>query len=73
MSLPKLQMDEEQILGYLDNAIKSWRVRVKNAQGIHDPIAEEELREAKCYVDAFQSVRISLFGELLPSCGVAQR
>lgn len=68
MSIPKLQMNEEQILGYLDNAIKNWRERVKHASAKqkNDPIYEENLLISRCYVDAFQSMRVSLFGELLP-------
>ena len=45
-------MDREQALEYLDNCIRFWR---KDTRDI-----------AASYVDAFQSVRISLFGKLLP-------
>jgi hypothetical protein len=43
---------------YLDDAIQTWRR--KRADG--DPLAE-------CYVDAFQSVRVSLLGEALKGGG----
>ncbi len=64
MSLLKLQMSDEQVLGYLDNAIREWRTRVKKAEiGTRDHLI------ATCYVDAFQSTRVSLFLELLSSEG----
>ena len=44
---------------YLDEAITKWRVEVAGAEG-------EDLLIARCYVDAFQSVRTSVFGETLP-------
>lgn len=60
MSLPKLQITEEQVLGYLDNAIREWRVRVQKER-----IGTRGHLMATCYVDAFQSMRVSLFLELL--------
>jgi hypothetical protein len=50
----------KEIKEYLDNAIRSWRGR-KDASK-----EEEEILIASCYVDAFQSVRVSIFDELLP-------
>ena len=50
--------EKEEIKGYLDRCIRKWR-KIK---------ADKELDSvamAECYIDAFQSVRISLFGELL--------
>jgi hypothetical protein len=44
-------MTKEAIQAYLDKAITSWR--------------ESKEEHAKYYVDAFQSVRVSLIGELL--------
>lgn len=49
-----IPFEEEAVKGYLDECILFWRKRVGNVE------------EAKYYVDAFQSVRVSLFGELLP-------
>lgn len=48
----------EQVKAYLDGAIRNWRKKREK---------EPEKKEmASHYVDAFQSVRVSLFGELLP-------
>jgi len=44
---------------YLDNAIINWREKRDNAE------TEKESLIASCYVDAFQSVRVSILGELL--------
>ena len=52
---------KEDVRNYLDHAITRWRKRVKD-----DGNSEEDTLVAMCYVDAFQSVRVSLFGELLP-------
>ncbi len=51
--------EEDKIKAYLDKAIIHWREYYKDALG------EQEELIASCYVDAFQSVRISLFGETL--------
>lgn len=58
----KLLLNEKEILNYLDYAITSWRGRVHMAKIIADIDAQEL---AAHYVDAFQSVRKSLFGKLL--------
>ncbi len=50
-----LDFNEEVIKGYLDNAIKIWRHKRD----------KESCEYAKYYIDAFQSVRLSIFGELL--------
>lgn len=52
---------EEGVKKYLDQAITHWRLC---------DAPSEEMRSH--YVDAFQSVRISLFGELLPPEPVAE-
>ncbi len=49
--------EPEAVKAYLDECIRLWRARVGNPDWPYAP----------CYVDAFQSVRTSLFGELLPS------
>lgn len=51
---------EAAVLEYLDDAITSWRVRRNEALTLN-----EELM-AVHYVDAYQSVRRSIFGELKP-------
>ena len=58
--MKKIELTESAIKKYLDKAIKLWRQRREEA--VKD--SEDEL-VAKCYVDAFQSVRTSLFDELL--------
>lgn len=46
------------IRDYLDAAITKWRV-IRDAEGEHADIAP-------FYIDAYQSARVSLVGELLP-------
>jgi len=48
----------EEIKKYLDNSITNWRRSKENADD------QEDMLVASCYVDAYQSVRVSLFGEL---------
>ena len=45
---------------YLDSCIKYWRER--KLEDLIDP----NPGTCACYIDAFQSVRTSVFGELLP-------
>ena len=47
--------DKESVLQYLDECITFWRTQRDN----------KNCKYAKYYIDAFQSVRNSLFGELL--------
>ena len=54
----EMKLTNEKALEYLDDAIKYWR-SVRDARGHLD----QDL--AVYYIDAFQSVRLSLFGELL--------
>ena len=53
--LDVIQFEKTKVIEYLDACIRHWR-------------RENELGNitARYYIDAFQSVRISLFGELLP-------
>ncbi len=51
-------MDELQ--EYLDEAIRSWRKNKSKAK------TDEDILIASCYIDAFQSVRVSMLGSLLP-------
>ena len=46
---------EEEVKAYLDRTIRAWRK--VNAEGNEDAIF---------YIDAFQSIRSSIFGETLP-------
>ena len=54
--MDEVEFSKEAIKNYLDTAIRRWR---KSADSI-------EVGYAQYYIDAFQSVRVSLFGELLP-------
>lgn len=55
-----LRFKEEDVKEYLDSCIKYWRKRKEEA------LIHSEALVASCYIDAFQSVRVSLFEELLP-------
>jgi Lar family restriction alleviation protein len=52
-----LKMNEEEILRYLDSMINEWRNRRGDKAG--------QSHQAQYYIDAFQSVRLSLFGAIL--------
>ena len=56
---PTVAFTPEAIKEYLDVAIGRWREAKKNS---HTKAAETM---ASCYIDAYQSVRVSLFGEKL--------
>lgn len=64
----------ESIKEYLDSAIIKWREKLeeenfKYSQALLKVQEDDILQEiliATCYIDAFQSARVSLFGELLP-------
>ena len=58
-----VKFEEDSVRNYLDGCIRYWRGKKKEA--ILQKNDEEELI-AMCYIDAFQSVRSSLFGETLP-------
>jgi hypothetical protein len=63
VALTRVALTREAITEYLDGAIRFSR-RCRD-----DPAARPEgtsERDFVCYVDAFQSVRTSLFGETLP-------
>lgn len=51
----------KEIQTYLDDCIKFWR-------NLRDDPEEKKFteHECACYIDAFQSVRMSIFEELLP-------
>ena len=49
----KVAFNEEAVKAYLDRAIQYWRLNTDKVMATN-------------YVDAYQSVRVSLFGELLP-------
>lgn len=49
------------VRNYLDDAIRSWREQ----RDEHEPGTDQHVMGVY-YVDAFQSMRVSLFGEMLP-------
>jgi hypothetical protein len=53
---PTINFTEEGVKTYLDRTIEHWRKCAPTQMQKH-------------YVDAFQSMRVSLFGELLPKEG----
>lgn len=53
-------MIPEELKEYLDEAIRSWRRRKNKAD------SDQDVLIARCYIDAFQSVRVSVFGSTLP-------
>lgn len=58
-----VKLEKDSVRSYLDGCIRYWRGKKKEA--ILQKSDEEKLI-AMCYIDAFQSVRSSLFGEILP-------
>jgi hypothetical protein len=56
-----VELTPEGIAAYLDEAITYWR-----SCRDHPGATFDDVHTARCYVDAFQSVRTSLLGELLP-------
>lgn len=56
----KMRLTPEMTLEYLDNNITHWRKALRNADGLDASL------EATHYVDAYQCVRVTLFGELKP-------
>ncbi len=53
-------LDADFIKKYLDDCIVLWRNKLKKAKTKEDELI------AKCNIDCSQSIRITLFGELLP-------
>ena len=49
---------KQKVIEYLDKNIEYWRNKMSNTSN------EEDILIAQCYVDAYQSVRASLFGQL---------
>lgn len=69
--------DADWLREYLDGAITQWRERrtdeerAKHAEQsaaapMPDPARDPSIAMCACYVDAYQSVRVSVFGETLP-------
>ena len=56
----KVEFTEEAIKEYLDKCIIYWRDKKEDTK-----LSEESRKMRAYYIDAFQSVRVSIFGELL--------
>jgi hypothetical protein len=54
--------EKDMVKAYLDLNITSWRKRLGDAEHGGDSVSQQM---AICYIDAYQSMRVSLFGELL--------
>ncbi len=57
-----IPFEKDLVRTYLDLNIASWRKRFEDAERDNDV---ESKQIAVSYIDAYQSVRVSLFGELL--------
>lgn len=55
---PTVKFDPIDIKNYLDGLIHYWRK--ERDKGTTPPLV------CRCYIDAYQSVRVSIFGKLLP-------
>lgn len=62
-------MSKEEFLVYLDSYIEMWRTARDNAQSeaLRQGIEEEteEVFMSRCYIDAYQHVRDTLYGTIL--------
>jgi len=66
------QESDKKLTHYLDSAIRKWRIKLTDAlcnkqkDTLFPAIKSTDEIIAECYIDAFQSVRISMTGSLLP-------
>lgn len=65
MSDDEILETRAEILAYLDEAIDNWR-ELRDGPDIDRVTLGFSSRDCVCYVDAFQSVRTSIFGETKP-------
>lgn len=64
---PLISMTPQEIREYLDEGIMSWRSQRDQAANPGHESGDAVLHAmARYYIDAFQSVRSTLFGETLP-------
>ena len=64
----KVEFTEEKVKEYLDMCIRYWREKIKGFVVFGEESSYEDVENrdmANHYIDAYQSVRMSLFGELL--------
>jgi len=69
MSNDIVPFNKNDVMIYLDSCIEYWRKEKKSfEENMDDGFWSMERNKiiAVCYIDAYQSVRVSLFGELLP-------
>ena len=59
-SAETIEFKEDVVQKYLDTSIGLWRKTLEEVENGEDKL------KAECYIDAFQSVRTSLFGETKP-------
>lgn len=52
-----VEFEEKAVKTYIDDCITFWRKK-RDEEG--------DMEKAPCYIDAFQSMRMSIFGETLP-------
>ncbi len=65
MSKQMVPFTETDVMAYLDKAIEFWRRKHDDAP--FTPAGSKLSLMAGHYVDAYQSVRVSLFGDTLPA------
>ena len=58
--MDRVEFEEEAVREYLDKVITRWREKRNSAT----PNSMDQI-QAGCYVDAYLSVRVSLFGDVL--------
>lgn len=62
MDEKRIPFSRKAVRDYLDECIRFWRAHIKGERGDDHPYRQF----AHIYVDAYQSMRVSLFGEELP-------
>lgn len=67
MAAARVPFTEEAVKAHLDGCIRFWRERIDRDAADEDVLRRTLAQSlAQAYLDAFQSVRTSLFGETLP-------
>lgn len=61
----RLPFEEDAVRDHLDACIRLWRERRDEAEA-NPGASEEDVALTEHYVDAYQSMRTSIFGEVLP-------
>lgn len=64
-NVSRIEFTKDHVRNYLDGAIDTWRtIRDCPTEDLGNLAEQKPLAEA--YIDAYQTVRASLFGEILP-------